>query len=336
MSAGHASPPGTPRAEPGRNRELLERLERAVRARHYSIRTEETYLGWARRFLAFHAPKGPGELGPGDVNTFLSHLAVQGKVSAATQNQALSALLFLFKDVLGREVGWLEGLVRAKKPKRLPVVLSKGEVKALLAQLQGETLLMASLLYGSGLRLMECLHLRVKDLDFDRNQIVVRDGKGAKDRVTMLPAKLKVPLARHLARVKVLHQADLKAGQGRVLLPGALARKYPRAEISWAWQWVFPGSTISKDPRSGHVGRHHRDETFLQKEVREAVRKAGLDKPASCHTLRHSFATHLLEDGYDIRTVQELLGHADVSTTMIYTHVLNRGGFGVRSPADTL
>lgn len=336
MSAGYASPPGTPRAEPGRNRELLERLQRAVRARHYSIRTEETYLGWARRFLAFHGAKAPGELGPGDVNTFLSHLAVQGKVSAATQNQALSALLFLFKDVMGQEVGWLEGLVRAKKPKHLPVVLSKGEVKALLGHLEGETLLMASLLYGSGLRLMECLHLRVKDVDFERNQIVVRDGKGAKDRVTMLPARLKTSLARHLARVKTQHQADLKKGQGKVLLPDALARKYPQAATAWAWQYVFPGNNISKDPRSGHVGRHHRDETFLQKEVKEAVRKAGLDKPASCHTLRHSFATHLLEDGYDIRTVQELLGHADVSTTMIYTHVLNRGGFGVRSPADTI
>ena len=239
MSAGHASPPGTPRAEPGRNRELLERLERAVRARHYSIRTEETYLGWARRFLAFHGSKGPEELGPGDVNTFLSHLAVQGRVSAATQNQALSALLFLFKDVMGREVGWLEGLVRAKKPKHLPVVLSKGEVKALLAQLEGETHLMASLLYGSGLRLTECLHLRVKDVDFERNQIVVRNGKGAKDRVTMLPGRLKPALAQHMSRVKALHQADLKNGHGRVLLPDALARKYPQAAVSWAWQYVF-------------------------------------------------------------------------------------------------
>jgi integron integrase len=336
MVSGSARLPGGPRADSGERKELLERLKLAIRSRHYSPRTEDTYLGWAKRFLGFTAAKGVAELGPGDVNTFVSHLAVAAKVSASTQNQALSALLFLFKDVLGREVGWLEGMVRAKKPLHLPVVLSKREVKALLDQMQGETYLMAALLYGAGLRLTECLRLRVKDLDFDMNQIVVRDGKGAKDRVTMLPDRLKAPLSRHLEGVKALHQSDLKRGRGRVLLPDALARKYPEAAASWGWQYVFPSSTISKDPRSSHVGRHHRDETYLQKEVKEAVLKAGLTKPASCHTLRHSFATHLLESGYDIRTVQELLGHAHVSTTMIYTHVLNRGGLGVKSPADTI
>ena len=275
-------------------------------------------------------------MGEAEVSKFLSHLAVEGKVSASTQNQALSALLFLYQEVLKQELDWINNVTRAKKPSHLPVVFTKEEAKAVLLRLEGTKWLMASLLYGAGLRLMECLGLRVKDIDFSYNQITVRDGKGGKDRLTMLPGSLKDPLKKHLEKVRILHEQDLKEGFGKVYLPFALAKKYPNAEREFAWQYLFPASNRSIDPRSGTERRHHIYETVLQKAVKAAVRAAGINKPASCHTFRHSFATHLLEDGYDIRTVQELLGHKDVSTTMIYTHVLNKGGKGVRSPLDGL
>jgi integron integrase len=255
-------------------------------------------------------------------------------VSATTQNQALSALLYLYRAVLHLDMGWLEGVVRAKKPVRLPVVLTRQEVAAILGRLRGTDWLMAALLYGAGLRLMECARLRIKDVDFARNEITVRDGKGGKDRVTLLPASVRQPLRAHLERVHQQHQEDLRHGQGTVALPGALARKYPNAARDWGWQWVFPATRFYRDTATGHLRRHHLHESVLQRAVRQAVLKAGIAKPASCHTLRHSFATHLLEGGYDIRTIQELLGHSDVSTTMIYTHVLNRGGRGVQSPLD--
>ncbi len=271
-----------------------------------------------------------------EMNAFLTHLALNEKVSASTQNQALSALLFLYRHVLGRKVGDLGEVIRAKKPKRLPVVMTRDEVKAVLSNLAGDKWLMASLLYGAGLRLMDCLRLRVQDLDFSRNEILVRDGKGAKDRITMLPASLKIPLQEHLRSVKATHERDLADGWGGVLLPGALDRKYPNAPKDWRWQWVFPQENRWKNSKTGDEGRHHVDESLVQKSVRQAVVAAGLTKRATCHTFRHSFATHLLEGGYDIRTVQELLGHSDVRTTMIYTHVLNRGPSGVRSPIDGL
>jgi integron integrase len=275
-------------------------------------------------------------MGEPEVSKFLSNLAVEGKVSASTQNQALSAILFLYQAVLKQELGWINNVKRAKKPSHLPVVFTKEEAKAVLLRLEGTKWLMASLLYGAGLRLMECLGLRVKDIDFSYSQITVRDGKGGKDRLTMLPESLKDPLKKHLEKVSILHEQELKEGFGKVYLPFALAKKYPNAEREFAWQYVFPASNRSIDPRSGIERRHHIYETVLQKAVKAAVRAAGINKPASCHTFRHSFATHLLEDGYDIRTVQELLGHKDVSTTMIYTHVLNKGGKGVRSPLDGL
>ena len=265
---------------------------------------------------------------------FLTHLAVDGKVSASTQNQALSALLFLYRDVMGEELSWLDDVVRARRPARLPVVLTRAEVAAVLGRLGGVSWLMASLLYGAGLRLLECARLRVKDIDLDRREIVVRDGKGGKDRVTLLPASLQDSLVSHLERVCNQHQSDLAQGMGSVELPTAIERKYPRAPWEWGWQWVFPATRLYRDLATGRRRRHHLHETVLQRALKDAVRAAGLAKPASCHTLRHSFATHLLEDGYDIRTIQEILGHRDVSTTMIYTHVLNRGGRGVRSPLD--
>lgn len=271
-----------------------------------------------------------------EINAFLTHLAVKEKVSASTQNQALSALLFLYRHVIGREVGDLGEVIRARKPTRLPVVMTREEVKAVLANLSGDKWLMASLMYGAGLRLMECLRLRAQDIDFLRNEILVRDGKGAKDRITMLPESLKGPLQHHLKKVKTIHERDLADGWGSVQLPMALDRKYPNAPKEWRWQWVFPQENRWKNQKTGEEGRHHVDESLVQKAVREAVMKAGLTKRASCHTFRHSFATHLLESGYDIRTVQELLGHNDVKTTMIYTHVLNRGPSGVRSPVDGL
>ena len=315
---------------------LLDRVRDTIRRRKYSYRTEESYVHWIRRFIYFSGKRHPREMGATEVTAFLTHLARERDVAAATQNQALSALLFLYKEVLAQPLPWLDGLERAKRPARLPTVLTRSEVQRLLAAMQGTKWLMASLLYGAGLRLTECLKLRVKDIDFEYRQILVRDGKGAKDRVTMLPQSTIEPLKRQLAIAKAFHESDLAAGHGDVELPYALARKYPRAPHQWAWKFVFPSHKLSTDPRSGVVRRHHVFENYLTRGVKDAVRAARIDKHVSCHTLRHSFATHLLEGGYDIRTVQELLGHGDVSTTMIYTHVLNKGGRGVASPLDYL
>lgn len=313
---------------------LLDQVREQIRLKHYSIRTERVYCEWIRRFIRFHQYRHPSEMGAAEVEAFLSDLAVRRNVSASTQNQALAALLFLYKQVLKLDLPWLGEVVRAKKPQRLPVVLSIEEVQAVLAQLQGELWLIASLLYGSGMRLMEVLRLRVKDVDFSSRQIMVRDGKGAKDRVTVLPLRLLEPLKHQLQLVKALHNAELLAGRGDVYLPDALARKYSKGPWEWAWQYMFPAQGLSVDPRSGARRRHHVDEKRLQRAFKRAVRAAGIAKLATPHTLRHSFATHLLESGQDIRTVQELLGHADVKTTMIYTHVLNRGGLAVLSPLD--
>jgi integron integrase len=313
---------------------LLDQVREVIRMRHYSIRTEQAYVQWIRRFILFHGKRHPREMGAPELTAFLSDLALQRNVAASTQNQALHAILFLYRDVLKLVLPWLDQIARAKKPQRLPVVFTREEVKALLAQLQGTTWLMAMLTYGSGLRLLECLRLRVKDVDFHYKQLMVRDAKGQKDRVTMLPHSLIDPMRTHLARVRQLHEIDLRDGFGRVYLPHALATKYPTADREWAWQYVFPSSRRSIDPGSGIERRHHAAEDALQRAVKQAIRRANIVKPGSVHTLRHSFATHLLESGYDIRTVQELLGHADVKTTMIYTHVLNRGGRGVVSPVD--
>jgi integron integrase len=313
---------------------LIDRVRRAARGRHFSPRTEEAYVGWVRRFIFFHGKRHPADMGEAEVGRFLSSLATEGRVSASTQNQALSALLFLYQHVLGRDLEWLHDVIRAKRPIRLPVVLTRDEVRAVLAELRDVPWLMASLMYGSGLRLMECCRLRVKDVELTRGEIVVRDGKGAKDRVTLLPARLRQPMASHLDQVFRLHQQDVRQGRGRAPLPGALARKYPNAPKEWGWQWVFPATRFYRDIETSVMYRHHLHESVVQREVKQAVRTARLTKPASCHTLRHSFATHLLESGYDLRTIQELLGHSDVSTTMIYTHVLNRGGRGVKSPLD--
>lgn len=313
---------------------LLDQVREQIRLRHYSIRTETVYLQWVRRFIRFHKYRHPQEMGAPEVEAFLSDLAVRGDVSASTQNQALSAILFLYKQVLQIELPWMDGVIRARRPQRLPVVLTREEVASVLAQLDGTLWLVASLLYGSGMRLMEALRLRVKDMEFSRGEILIRDGKGQKDRVTMLPRKLAAPLQLHLERVRSLHQQDLQEGFGRANLPHALARKYPNAAAEWGWQFVFPSINRSADPRSGGIFRHHLHEKTIQRAIRNAVRRVGLHKPATPHTLRHSFATHLLEGGQDIRTVQELLGHADVKTTQIYTHVLNRGGMGVLSPLD--
>ncbi|MBI3657322.1 MAG: integron integrase, partial [Acidobacteria bacterium] len=305
--AGSLSSPGAP-PKP----KLLDQVRHAIRARHYSLRTEEAYAVWVKRFILFHGKRHPMEMGEQEVNQFLTDLVVTKKVSASTQNQALSALLFLYQHVLNKPLRRLEELVRAKKPKRLPTVMTKPEVKAVLSPLEGTPKLVGWLLYGTGMRLLECLRLRVKDIDFALNQMVIRDGKGQKDRVTMLPMTIKEKLREHLKEIQQLHEKDVATGFGSVFLPDALARKYPNAEREWGWQYVFPASTRSRDPRSSVIRRHHLHESVVQRAVKEAVRRAGLTKPVSCHTFRHSFATHLLEDGYDIRTIQELLGHKDV------------------------
>ena len=313
---------------------LLDRLRNEIRRRHYSVRTEAAYVQWVRRFILFHGKRHPDAMGAAEIAEFLTHLAVEGKVASATQNQALNALVFLYREVLRREVPELSNVIRPKRPKRLPVVLTPAEVRAVFAELSGVHRLVCGLLYGSGLRLMEGLRLRVKDLEFERRELVVRDGKGRQDRVTMLPVSLEEPLRAQMERARALHERDLAEGCAVVYLPQALQRKYPQAAREWAWQYVFPSERRSLDRRTGVEGRHHLNEATLQRAVKRAVRRSGIAKLASCHTLRHSFATHLLESGHDIRTVQELLGHRSVRTTMVYTHVLNRGGLGVRSPLD--
>ena len=315
---------------------LLAVAREKMRTRHFALRTEQVYLQWLRRYIAFHDRRHPRELGAPEVEQFLTHLAVVRKVSAATQNQAMQALLFLYRQVLEIELPWLDNVTRATQPKRLPVVLSRAQVTALLAQLQGTPWLVASLLYGSGLRLMEGLRLRVKDLALERGELIVREAKGARDRVTMLPASLAAVLRVHLARLRSWYEDERRRQQPGVTLPHALARKFPRAGTQWGWQYLFPAPTLCRDPYLKVPVRHHLYAKRVQRALQIAVRRAGLSQPASCHTLRHCFATHLLEDGYDIRTVQELLGHADVATTMIYTHVLNKGGRGVVSPLDKL
>jgi integron integrase len=329
MTQAAPSDPGSPRSP-----KLLDQLREALRARHYSPRTEKAYTQWVARYIRFHRYRHPAEMTEPEINEFLTHLAVDEKVSASTQTQALSALLFFYRNVVGHEVGEIKELVRARPSRRLPVVLTPAEVTTLLAELSGEYLLIASLLYGSGLRLMECLELRVQDIDIERREIRIRRGKGDKDRITVLPQSLTQTLLRHLEAVRRTHQRDLAEGWGRTELPDALARKYPNASAEWAWQWVFPQHTRWRDRVSGEQGRWHVHETLVQRAVKDAARRAGIPKRVTCHTLRHSFATHLLETGYDIRTIQELLGHASVNTTMIYTHVLNKGGLAVRSPID--
>jgi integron integrase len=314
---------------------LLDQVREAIRTRHYSDRTEKAYIHWIKRFIFFHNKRHPMDMAEIEIAQFLSSLAT-GRVSASTQNQAFNALLFLYSEVLSKKIGLIDGVVRAKRPQRLPVVLTKEEVKKVIDHMNGVPRLMAVLLYGGGLRLMECCRLRIKDIDFSRNEIVIRAGKGDKDRHTMLPTAIKESLCKHIEANRTQHQEDIKKGLGRVGLPHALERKYPNASRDWPWQWVFPAPQHYTDRITGEKRRHHLHESVLQRAVRDAVVKAGIAKPASCHTFRHSFATHLLEDGYDIRTVQELLGHRDVSTTMVYTHVLNRGGRAVRSPADSL
>ncbi|HAH07959.1 MAG TPA: integron integrase [Elusimicrobia bacterium] len=328
------APPSEPAPAPSGS--ILERIRDVVHSRHYSPRTADIYIAWVSRFIAYHGGRPPEELGKQEAEDFLSSLATNGHVSASTQNQALNALLFLYLQVLRKEIGYLDGMVRAKMPLHLPVVLTQDEVSQVLGVMNGAPRLMAMLLYGAGLRLMECCTLRVKDVDFAKCQLLIRGGKGGKDRYTMLPEALREPLQRHLGRVKQQHQEDLAIGLGRVALPNAMDRKYPNGGKEWGWQWVFPATSHYTDQVSGEKRRHHLHESVLQKAFKEARIKAGLAKPAGCHALRHSFATHLLEDGYDIRTIQELLGHKDVSTTMIYTHVLNKGGRGVRSPADKI
>jgi integron integrase len=311
-------------------------VRHALRCRRYSPATERAYVRWIRRYVRFHGLRHPAEMGEKEVTRFLNHLAVKERVSSSTQNQALAAVVFLYREVLERDVAWLDGLVRAKRPRSLPVVLTRAEVGRLLRCLHGPPWLVGMLLYGGGLRLMECLRLRVKDLDLEANRITVRRGKGGRDRMTLLPGAVKAPLTRYLGWVRQQHRKDLDQGAGWVEIPGRLARKYPMAGREWGWQWVFPATRIYVAREDRRRRRHHRHPTAIQRAFREAVLRARIDKPATPHTLRHSFATHLLEDGYDIRTIQELLGHRDVRTTMIYTHVLNRGPGGVRSPADRL
>jgi len=315
---------------------LLESVRSTARRRHLSRRTEEAYVSWVRRFVLHHGTRHPNELGEAEITDFLSDLAVRGRVSAPTQNQAVSALIFLYRDVLGRRIERPETFIHARTPKKLPVVLTPAEVRQILERLTGVKRLAATLLYGSGMRLLEMLRLRIKDVDFARNEILVRRAKGGRDRVTVLPLSVRAELRTHLRAVQKQHEKDLAAGAGWVALPFALDRKYPSAGREWGWQWVFPSTRIRQDPQTGRRGRHHLHESALQRSMKEAVRATGIVKHATCHTLRHSFATHLLESGYDIRTVQELLGHRSLRTTMLYTHILNRGGLGVRSPADDL
>lgn len=317
---------------------LLDIVRGKIRLKHYSIRTEQAYVDWIKRYILHFNKRHPKDLGANEVERFLTYLAVEGRVAASTQNQAKSALLFLYKEVLGAELPWLDKVQQAKAPKRLPVVLSKEEVRLILKHLDGTHYLIVSLLYGTGMRILEALRLRVKDIDFSRKEILIRDGKGFKDRITMLPASLVVPLKTHLQKVKALHDDDLAKSYGAVYMPQALGKKYPYAARDWAWQYVFPSGRLSADPRSHDqvTRRHHIQDQAIQRAVRQAVVDAGITKQATPHTFRHSFATHLLESGYDIRTVQELLGHSDVATTMIYTHVLNKGGHGVDSPLDTI
>jgi integron integrase len=329
------APPGQPR--------LLDRVRQAIRARHYSLRTEEAYVGWIRRYILFHHKRHPSEMGATEINAFVTHLAVDGPVGASTQTQALSALLFLYRHVLNTPLPDLDTVIRAKRPGRLPTVLTRAEVRRVVGRMEGTPKLIATLLYGTGLRLLECLRLRVKDLEFGNNRIVVRDTKGGEDRVVPLPVVVRAALPTWLSRVKRMHEKDLADGFGSVHLPDAIARKFPGADREWGWQYVFPGEHRSRDPRGKESPgepqperRHHLHETVVQRALRRAVLDVGISRRVSCHTFRHSFATHLLEEGYDIRTIQELLGHKDVKTTMIYTHVLNRAGRGVRSPADIL
>jgi integron integrase len=347
MSGAGPPPPGQPR--------LFDRVREAIRARHYSLRTEEAYVGWIRRFIFFHGKRHPLEMAEPEINAFVTHLALEGPVSASTQTQALSALMFLYRHVLRKPLPDLDTVIRAKRPGRLPSVLTRSEVRRLLARMNGTPRLVATLLYGTGMRLLECLRLRVKDLEFGNNRIVVRDTKGGEDRVVPFPVVARAEMPSWLARVKRIHARDLADGFGSVYLPDAIAKKFPGADREWGWQYVFPGEHRSHDPRGGEAKRatrpgpppvvtpagqperrHHLHETVIQRALRRAVLDLGISRRISCHTFRHSFATHLLEEGYDIRTIQELLGHRDVKTTMIYTHVLNRGGRGVRSPVDIL
>jgi len=321
------------RDPPSSSPKLLDELAAALRARHYSPRTERAYVAWVRRFIRFHGLRHPNDLGSAEIEGFLNDLVTR-RVSASTHQQALCALVFLYRHVLRVRAPWIDDLARPSRTERLPVVLATDEVRSVLAKMRGAPQLMATLMYGSGLRVLECARLRVKDIDFAAGHILVRDGKGRRDRLTVLPSRLRAPLTTQLQTARELHVADLQSGAGHVALPGALARKHPNAGRTWPWQWVFPATRTYRDPASGEQRRHHLHETVLQRAFHEAVRAAALPKPATCHSLRHSFATHLLEAGYDIRTIQELLGHRDVATTMIYTHVLNRGPLGVRSPLD--
>ena len=333
METNTTSPALSNRRQP----KLLDRTRSEIRVRHYSIRTEEAYGAWIRRFLRFHKMQHPRDMGAEEVNRFLTHLAVDKHVAASTQRQALSAILFLYREVLGQKLPWLDDVVRAKQPKRLPTVLSREEVAAILSRLEGTAQLVVLLLYGTGMRILECLRLRIQDIDFDLGHITIRNPKGGRDRVTMLPDSTRERLHGHLLEVRAAHEMDLAEGFGSVYLPNALAREYPHADRDWKWQYVFPASKRGVDPRSGIVRRHHLHESVIRKAIYAAARSAGTNKKVSCHTFRHSFATHLLIAGYDIRTIQELLGHKDVKTTMVYTHILgNSGGRGVTSPADTL
>ena len=315
-------------------KKLLDQVRETIRLKHYSRSTEKTYTLWIKRFIIFHQKRHPLEMGEREIEAFLYSLAIQGKVSASTQNQAFNALLFLYRHVLRKELEESIQAVRAKRPQRLPTVLSREEARRVITAMEGVEKLVVQVLYGGGLRLMECLRLRIKDIDFELNQIVIHDGKGQKSRRTMLPKIIQESLQAHLQHVRILHQADLKKGYGRVSLPGALVRKYPQAETEWSWQYAFPAKSMYQEKEAGRMRRHHIHSSQIQRAMKRAVAIAGIVKPAHCHTFRHSFATHLLEAGYDIRTIQELLGHKDVSTTMIYTHVLNRGGLAVRSPLD--